>query len=78
VVFAAETTADDEELLARARAKMQSKSADMVVANRVGEKVGFGQTDTAVWIVQRSGAPVLSTGSKLTVAGHLFDVLLSP
>ena len=78
VVFAAETTADDEELLARARAKMQSKSADVVVANRVGEQVGFGQTDTAVWIVQRSGAPVLSTGSKLTVAGHLFDVLLSP
>jgi len=49
----------------------------VVVANRVGEQVGFGQTDTAVWIVQRSGAPVLSTGSKLTVAGHLFDVLLS-
>ena len=78
VVFAAETTGDDEELLSRARAKMQSKSADVVVANRVGEQVGFGQTDTAVWIVQRSGAPVLSTGSKLTVAGHLFDVLLSP
>jgi phosphopantothenoylcysteine decarboxylase/phosphopantothenate--cysteine ligase len=77
VVFAAETTSDDEELLARARAKMESKSADVVVANRVGEQVGFGQTDTAVWIVQRSGAPVLSTGSKLTVAGHLFDVLLS-
>ena len=78
VVFAAETTADDEELLSRARTKMQTKSADIVVANRVGEQVGFGQTDTAVWIVQRSGAPVLSTGSKLTVAGHLFDVLLSP
>ena len=77
VVFAAETTADDEELLSRARAKMEAKSADLIVANRVGEQVGFGQTDTAVWIVQRSGAPVLSTGSKLTVAGHLFDVLLS-
>ena len=78
VVFAAETTADDQELLARAVAKREAKGADVVVANRVGEQVGFGPTETAVWIVQRSGAPVLSTGSKLTVAGHLFDVLLGP
>ena len=59
-------------------AKREAKGADVVVANRVGEQVGFGTTETAVWIVQRSGAPVLSTGSKLTVAGHLFDVLLGP
>ncbi len=75
VGFAAETVADDDELVARARAKLNAKSLDVVVANRVGDKLGFGETDTAVWFVQRSGAPVLSTGSKLTVAGHLFDVL---
>jgi len=28
-----------------------------------------------VWFIQRSGAPILSTGSKMTVAGRLFDVL---
>ena len=75
VGFAAETVSDDEELVARAKKKLQSKNCDVVVANRVGDKLGFGETDTAVWFVQRSGAPVLSTGSKLTVAGHLFDVL---
>ena len=73
--FAAETVADDDELVARAVKKLESKNCDVVVANRVGDKLGFGETDTAVWFVQRSGAPVLSTGSKLTVAGHLFDVL---
>lgn len=73
--FAAETVADDDELVHRATQKLQSKNCDVIVANRVGDKLGFGETDTAVWFVQRSGAPVLSTGSKLTVAGHLFDVL---
>ena len=75
VGFAAETVSDDEELISRAERKLVAKNCDVVVANRVGDKLGFGETDTAVWFVQRSGAPVLSTGSKLTVAGHLFDVL---
>lgn len=75
VGFAAETVADDDLLLERARAKLEAKNCDVIVANRVGDQLGFGQTDTAVWFVQRSGAPVLSTGSKLTVAGHLLDVL---
>ena len=75
VGFAAETVANDDELLQRATTKLQSKNCDVIVANRVGDRLGFGETDTAVWFVQHSGAPVLSTGSKLTVAGHLFDVL---
>jgi len=75
VGFAAETVADDDELVHRATKKLESKNCDVIVANRVSDKLGFGETDTAVWFVQRSGAPVLSTGSKLTVAGHLFDVL---
>ena len=75
VGFAAETVGTDDELVARAENKLETKNCDVVVANRVGDKLGFGETDTAVWFVQRSGAPVLSTGSKLTVAGHLFDVL---
>jgi len=41
----------------------------------VGWQVGFGETEAAVWFVRSSGAPVLSTGSKMTVAGRLFDVL---
>lgn len=77
VTFSAETLADDDELIARARAKGESKGADVVVANRVGPTLGFGETETAVWIIQRSGAPVLSTGSKTAVAGRLIDVLLN-
>jgi phosphopantothenoylcysteine decarboxylase/phosphopantothenate--cysteine ligase len=75
VTFSAETSEGDDDLIARARQKGADKGADVVVANRVGDGLGFGQTETAVWIIQRSGAPVLSTGSKQTVAGHLFDVL---
>ncbi len=75
VTFSAETLGDDDDLIARARAKGEAKGAHVVVANRVGPELGFGETETAVWIIQRSGAPVLSTGSKQAVAGHLFDVL---
>lgn len=77
VTFSAETLDNDDELIARARAKGEAKGADVVVANRVGPALGFGETETAVWIIQRSGAPVLSTGSKTTVAGRLIDVLLN-
>ena len=77
VGFAAETASDDEELERLAREKLERKNLDVVVANRVGEQLGFGVTETAVWIIQRSGAPVLSTGSKMTVAGRLLDVLLN-
>ncbi len=75
VTFSAETEPDDTALLERAQAKGEKKNADLVVANRVGEQVGFGESETAVWFIQRSGAPVLSTGSKFVIAGHLFEVL---
>ena len=75
VGFAAETVSDDDALVQRAQLKLEKKGCDIIVANRVGHQVGFGETDTVAWFVQRSGAPVLSTGSKPTVAGHLFDVL---
>ena len=75
VSFAAETESDDDALVDIARAKGISKKSDWVVANRVGWQVGFGETEAAVWFVRSSGAPVLSTGSKQTVAGRLLDVL---
>ena len=75
VSFAAETEPDDEALVEIAREKGRAKNSDWVVANRVGWRVGFGETEAAVWFVRSSGAPVLSTGSKQTVAGRLLDVL---
>jgi len=75
VSFAAETEPDDEALVEIAREKGRAKNSDWVVANRVGWQVGFGETEAAVWFVRSSGAPVLSTGSKQTVAGRLLDVL---
>jgi phosphopantothenoylcysteine decarboxylase/phosphopantothenate--cysteine ligase len=77
VGFAAETVATDDDLIGAASRKLSAKDCDVIVANRVGDQIGFGETETAVWIVQRSGAPVLSTGSKQTVAGRLFEVLLT-
>ena len=75
VSFAAETESDDDALVEIARAQGLAKKSDWVVANRVGWQVGFGETEAAVWFVRSSGAPVLSTGSKQTVAGRLLDVL---
>jgi phosphopantothenoylcysteine decarboxylase/phosphopantothenate--cysteine ligase len=51
VGFAAETG----ELLARARAKMRTKNADLMVANRVGKGRGFETDDTRVRIIGPAG-----------------------
>jgi len=70
VGFAAETHA----VLAHAREKLAAKNADIVVANAVGEGLGFGTDDTAVRIVARTG-PLQETGtlSKREASRVIFD-----
>ena len=57
VGFAAETGLAPEQLVARARAKLDEKRCDLVVANDVGAPgLGFGSDRNAVVLVHADGA----------------------
>lgn len=68
--FAAET----ENLLESARKKLETKRCDMVVANLVGESVGFESDENEVLLVMSSGETVkLPRASKRKIAEWIFD-----
>ncbi len=76
VGFAAETEPDDAKLHERARAKLARKGCDFLVVNRVGWTEGFGTDDNSVTVLDSAGDIVLtSTGSKLSVADRILDLL---
>jgi len=76
VGFAAETAADEAELVTLAAGKAARKGADLIVANRVGESLVFGQASTDVIIVNAAGSVVAkAAGDKLSVAHRILDAL---
>jgi phosphopantothenoylcysteine decarboxylase/phosphopantothenate--cysteine ligase len=72
--FAAET----ETLVQEARRKMETKNADMVVANLVNQEgAGFESDENEVTLVMRTGEVIpLPRGSKKSIAGQIFDHVL--
>lgn len=78
VGFAAETVADDAELLERARRKRARKGVDLLVANAVGWTAGFETADNAVVIVDADGDAVARVaGTKHEVADAVLDAILA-
>jgi phosphopantothenoylcysteine decarboxylase/phosphopantothenate--cysteine ligase len=74
--FAAETAADDSELLTLARQKAASKGAAAIVANRVERGRGIGSPENDVIIVSGDGRELgRSSGEKLSVAQSILDVV---
>jgi len=71
VGFAAET----ESVLANAQVKLANKKVDMIVANQVGEGLGFESEDNEVIIVTHSEQTVLPLGNKVRLAGDLIAIL---
>ena len=70
VGFAAET----REVLASARAKLQAKHLDLVVANDVSSpEVGFASEDNRVWFVSANGDEEFRLASKTVIARALWD-----
>jgi phosphopantothenoylcysteine decarboxylase/phosphopantothenate--cysteine ligase len=70
VGFAAET----EQLLERARAKLERKHVDLIVANDVSRPdAGFDVETNAVTLVGRDGVETLPLQSKSAVAAEIFD-----
>jgi phosphopantothenoylcysteine decarboxylase/phosphopantothenate--cysteine ligase len=70
VGFAAETT----DVLAHARGKVESKHADLIVANDVSSGLGFGTRDNRVWFVSEQGVDDLGVISKEAIAERILDV----
>lgn len=71
VVFAAQT----EDPLPAARRKLESKNADLCIANNVASGLGFGTRDNRVWFVERDRTQELPVMSKEDIACHLLDWL---
>ena len=75
--FAAETAADETDLIDRGRAKVLRKGADLLVLNNVSAGAVFGQDETRVVLLARAGdsVEILAhlAGTKDTVADGLWD-----
>lgn len=76
--FAAETEPDDAKLLELGRAKVARKGSDYLIVNRVGWNEGFATERNTVVMLNSSGDRVgEATGSKLSVADRILDLLVA-
>lgn len=75
VGFAAETDPDSDIREATAREKLVAKQSDAIVLNLVGDRVGFGEVETAVTLITASPQSLTFEGTKSSVAGRLLDAL---
>ncbi|HTP41923.1 MAG TPA: bifunctional phosphopantothenoylcysteine decarboxylase/phosphopantothenate--cysteine ligase CoaBC [Nitrospiria bacterium] len=74
VGFAAET----EELLPRARRKLEDKQLDLIAANLVGPSLGFDRDEIALTLLDRDGRVIdLGLLPKLVAAGRLLDTAVA-
>ena len=75
VAFAAETNA----VVENARAKLERKGADLIVANDVADKsIGFDVDENEVVILARDGSSTkLTKGPKPAIANQLLDLVLA-
>lgn len=72
VGFAAETN----DVLTNAQQKLNSKHADFIVANQVGEGKGFGTDDNQVWFVSRNKTEELPRMAKTQLADEILSKAL--
>lgn len=78
VGFAAETGADDDEVLNHGRAKARRKRADLLAVNQVGTDAGFGDVPNAVVILDDQGNEVArAAGTKAEVADGVLATALT-
>ena len=74
VGFVAGFAAETRDLLANAKAKLESKGVDLIVANDVSRPdSAFGSDTDHVWLLDAAGAQELETASKTDVARAIWD-----
>ncbi len=71
VGFAAET----ENVRANALAKLENKKLDMIVANEVGDDLGFDRDDNTMTVYWRGGHEEFPTAAKTALAGDLIELV---
>ncbi|MFD1484352.1 bifunctional phosphopantothenoylcysteine decarboxylase/phosphopantothenate--cysteine ligase CoaBC [Lacticaseibacillus baoqingensis] len=72
VGFAAET----DDVLVNAAKKLQTKHADLLIANRVGQGIGFDQETNAVWLMRPNQAPeAIAEAPKTVIAAKILQML---
>ncbi len=74
--FAAETAGSHHQLEQLAVQKLNSKGCDLLVANDVSDGAIFGSNETSVLILEKTGGATAHSGSKLTVADRILDVII--
>jgi phosphopantothenoylcysteine decarboxylase/phosphopantothenate--cysteine ligase len=75
--FAAETETDRAKLVELGRAKVSRKGSDFLVLNTVGWNEGFARETNDVILLNAAGDIVgEASGSKISVADHILDLLL--
>jgi phosphopantothenoylcysteine decarboxylase/phosphopantothenate--cysteine ligase len=68
--------AESENLLTYARAKLERKGLDLVIANNIATPgIGFNSDDNAVTLVDVAGSQELSQRSKSQLARELVKIL---
>ncbi|MFE1644025.1 bifunctional phosphopantothenoylcysteine decarboxylase/phosphopantothenate--cysteine ligase CoaBC [Microbacterium sp. P01] len=78
VGFAAETSSDQADLLARARRKQARKGVDLLAVNEVGWTRGFESTENELTIIGPGGEVLADAGGhKRAVSDALWDAVLS-
>jgi phosphopantothenoylcysteine decarboxylase / phosphopantothenate---cysteine ligase len=75
--FAAETPTAGDSLLDLGRAKLARKGCDLLVLNEVGPNLVFGQPDSKIILLSAAGAIGPISGSKDTLAHHIWDEALA-
>ena len=76
VGFAAETTTDDDDLIASAKSKLESKKADLIVGNKVSKSVGISSDENEVIMVTVNEAVLLPKADKLLLADAMWDFIV--
>jgi len=76
VGFAAETTNDDDVLIASAKSKLESKKADLIVGNKVSKSVGISSDENEVIMVTANEAVLLPKADKLLLADAMWDFIV--
>lgn len=76
VGFAAETATDPDALEALARAKLERKGCDLIIANDVSGDA-MGGAENAALIVSRNGTEVLPRASKADIAAKLGNSVMA-
>jgi len=74
--FAAEATANTDELIESAKKKLDSKGVQFIVANDISDGKTFGSDDSSVQIISRART-LGASGSKDAIANAILDFVLS-